>query len=158
MAFAATTAGSQEAQGRCFMNVPASMRREVINRASNRCEYCGLAQVGQEAVFHVDHICPVMEGGATNLENLALACVSCSLRKGARQAGSDPLSGKVVRYYHPRCQRWQEHFRWKGCRVQGLTATGRATVDGLKMNRALVQAIRAEEKLLGRHPPPTREP
>ena len=60
------------------MTVPAQLRRQVIQRAQNRCEYCGLAQEGQEAAFHTDHVVPVLAGGETTLSNLALACVSCS--------------------------------------------------------------------------------
>ncbi|MEP0982691.1 HNH endonuclease signature motif containing protein [Leptolyngbya sp. FACHB-17] len=65
--------------------IPASLRRFVIQRADNRCEYCRISQVGQAATFHIDHIVPVVAGGETIADNLALACVSCSLRKGARQ-------------------------------------------------------------------------
>lgn len=93
------------------------------------------------------------EGGDTVLENLALACVSCSLRKGARMHGRDPMSKRAVSLFHPRRDSWDEHFIWQGNRVRGLTATGRVTVDLLKMNRPLAISIRAEERLLGRHPP-----
>ena len=134
------------------MNVPLPLKRAVFQRAGGRCEYCGLSQAGQEAQFHVDHIHPLADGGATTFENLALACVSCSLRKGARRKAPDPLTGNVARIFHPRNQIWSDHFQWKGCRVMGRTPTGRATVDGLKMNRLLAQAIRAEESLMGRHP------
>lgn len=41
------------------MTIPADARRQVIQRAKDRCEYCGLSQAGQEALFHVDHIVPV---------------------------------------------------------------------------------------------------
>jgi hypothetical protein len=136
------------------MMVPRQLHRAVLHRAGGRCEYCGLSQAGQEARFHVDHIHPRAEGGLTALDNLALACVSCSLRKGARRTASDPLTGKSEPIFHPRRQAWSEHFQWKGCRVVGRTPTGRATVDGLKMNRMLAQSIRAEETLRGRHPPP----
>jgi 5-methylcytosine-specific restriction endonuclease McrA len=61
-------------------DIPAGMRSQVVLRAGNRCEYCGLSQVGQEAAFHVDHVVPRVAGGPTESENLALACVSCSLR------------------------------------------------------------------------------
>jgi len=71
------------------MSIPAAIRRIVVQRAGNRCEYCRLSQAGQEAVFHIDHILPESEGGMTELDNLALACVSCSLRKGARRAAVD---------------------------------------------------------------------
>jgi 5-methylcytosine-specific restriction endonuclease McrA len=138
------------------MNVPPALKREVIQRAAGRGEYCGLSQTGQEAQFHVDHIHPLAAGGATTLENLALACVSCSLRKGARRMAPDPATGKRATLFHPRPQVWSDHFQWKGCRVIGRTATGRATVDGLKINRMLAQAIRAEESLRSRHPPPSR--
>lgn len=74
-------------------NVPASLRVAVISRAGNRCEYCQLSQMGQEAAFHIDHIVPRVADGPTVIDNLALACVSCSLRKLARQVGIDPDSG-----------------------------------------------------------------
>lgn len=58
------------------MAIPSDMRRDMIERAKDRCEYCGLAQLGQEATFHIDHIIPVVENGPTELSKFALACVS----------------------------------------------------------------------------------
>ena len=128
------------------------LRRLVIRRARGHCEYCRLSQAGQEATFHIDHINPVAAGGETVAENLALACVSCSLRKGARQTAIDPISRNEASLFNPRLDVWAEHFQWEGVHLIGLTATGRATIDGLDMNRALILAIRAEEASLGRHP------
>lgn len=136
------------------MSISEPMRRAVVLRAANRCEYCGLSQTGQEARFHLDHIVPEMAGGLTALENLALACVSCSLRKGARQSALDPASGKPAPLFHPRTQKWRDHFAWRGCRLAGKTPTGRATIDALKLNRLLALSIRSEELQRGRHPPP----
>lgn len=133
--------------------IPVSLRRLVIQRANNRCEYCGISQLGQVATFHIDHIVPVVAGGETTADNLALACVSCSLRKGARQELEDLETGEVVAVFNPRQQTWKEHFRWDGVSVIWLTAKGRATVKALDLNRATMLAIRAEEELLGRHPP-----
>jgi hypothetical protein len=135
-------------------DIPARLRRLVIRRAADRCEYCGLSQAGQEATFHIDHVIPVVVGGATVAANLALACVSCSLRKGARRTAPDPVSEEEVTLYHPRQDTWQEHFRWEGVTLLGNTPTGRATIAALDMNRSLILAIRREEMLLGRHPPP----
>ena len=132
--------------------IPAGLRRVVIQRAARRCEYCKLSQEGQEATFHIDHIIPVAAGGETVAENLALACVSCSLRKAARQTTVDPQSGQEVALYNPRRDVWHEHFQWDGVHLVGLTATGRATVEALKMNRVLILAIRGEEEAVGRHP------
>lgn len=134
--------------------IPASIRRLVIQRSGNCCEYCGLSQAGQEATFHIDHITPIVAGGKTTADNLALACVSCSLHKSARQMVEDPQTGEIVPIFNPRQQVWKEHFRWEGVRVVGLTTTGRATINALRMNRAIILSIRAEEELLGRHPPP----
>ena len=126
----------------------------MIQRANNRCEYCGISQIGQVATFHIDHVIPVVAGGETTAENLALACVSCSLRKGARQQLEDSETGEVVYIFNPRQQRWNAHFAWNGVEVIGLTAIGRATVQALDLNRLTMLAIRAEEELRGRHPPP----
>ena len=136
------------------MIIPARLRRHVVERADNRCEYCRLAQTGQEATFHIDHIVPVAAGGDTSPENLALACVSCSLRKGARVLVLDPHTGEHVSLFNPRLDSWPAHFRWQGLTVVGTTAEGRATVDALRMNRALALAIRQEEAHRARHPPP----
>lgn len=92
------------------MSIPNTLRRQVVERALNRCEYCGLSQERQEAVFHVDHIQPVSLGGPTELENLALACVSCSLRKSARVIAVDPGTGNMVSLFHPRRDLWNLHF------------------------------------------------
>jgi hypothetical protein len=133
-------------------SIPAPLRRLVRRRASYRCEYCRLAQAGQEATFHLDHIVPETESGATVAANLALACVSCSLRKGSRQSAVDVQTGKRVALFHPRRDHWSEHFRWDGLVLVGITTKGRVTIDLLKLNRPSILAIREEEALRGRHP------
>jgi len=132
--------------------IPASLRRLVIERSENRCEYCKISQIGQVATFHIDHVVPVAAGGQTTPDNLALACVSCSLRKGARQILKDPETREMVSIFNPRQQKWKEHFTWNDVQLFGLSATGRATVEALNLNRPIMLAIRSEEKLLGRHP------
>ncbi|PSB21189.1 HNH endonuclease [Phormidesmis priestleyi ULC007] len=134
--------------------IPTALRRSVVQEASNRCEYCRLSQAGQEATFHIDHIVPVVADGKTTADNLALACVSCSLHKSARQMAKDPVTGEPAHLFNPRQQIWKEHFQWDNVRVVGLTPTGRATVEALLMNRPIILSIRAEEELLGRLPPP----
>jgi hypothetical protein len=134
------------------MVIPALLRQTVINRAGNRCEYCTLSQFAQEASFHIDHIIPQSAGGPTTLENLALACVTCSLRKGARQTVMDMETGLEFPVFNPRRDLWQNHFRWVGLQIIGVTAMGRATTSALQMNRAHIIAIRNEERLRGRLP------
>lgn len=130
--------------------ISTALRKLVIRRAGNRCEYCRLSQKGQEATFHLDHIYPFVLGGETIAENLALACVSCSLRKNAKEKVIDPKTNQETPLFHPRKDVWKSHFIWKGVKIEGLTATGRATVKALNLNRPLILAIREEEILFGR--------
>src|SRR5581483_12062451 len=132
-------------------DIPPDLHAEVVLRARQRCEYCRLSQLGQEATFHIDHVRPRAAGGPTTAANLALACVSCSLRKWAKQTATDPDSGEEVPLFNPRAQAWADHFRWEGERVLALTAIGRATVAALALNRPLILAIRQEEAARGRH-------
>ena len=133
--------------------IPVSLARKVRERAGAACEYCRLSQSEQEATFHIDHIHPTVLGGTTRFDNLALACVSCSLSKAARISVRDPTIGKIVPLFHPRRDVWSEHFEWAArWRVVGLTPTGRATVMALRMNRPAIVAIRRMLAELNRFP------
>lgn len=124
-------------------HVPSSLQRRVRERAASRCEYCGIAQESQEATFHIDHVVPRRSGGETVLDNLALACVSCSLRKGAKESALDPVTGEVSPLYHPRRAQWSDHFELtEDGAIVGRTPTGRATAHALQMNRPLALALR----------------
>ena len=135
-------------------HIPVALRRLVIKRAANQCEYCGLSQISQIATFHIDHIIPVAAGGETIEDNLALACVSCSLHKSARLTAVDPTTSSEAPLYNPRKELWTNHFRWEGLQLVGITAIGRATVVVLALNRPTVLLIREEEAYWGRHPYP----
>ena len=84
--------------------------------------------------FHVEHVIPQQHRGPTVLENLALACPSCNLRKGPNLTGIDPDTGAVSRLFHPRRDLWMEHFENDGFQVFGHTVIGRTTVWLLSMN------------------------
>ena len=88
----------------------------------------------------------------TTPENLALACVACSLRKAARQTVTDPITGQECPVFNPRRHDWQAHFRLQGAEILGVTAIGRATVNALQMNRRHALTIRKEEQLRARLP------
>jgi hypothetical protein len=107
----------------------------VSNRDSSRCRYCGILQAGQVAVFHIDHIVPRSKGGATILDNLALQCPHCSLRKSNKMDGRDPESGLVARLFHPLHDRWEDHFSlMRDGTIAGQSDIGRATIEALQMN------------------------
>jgi hypothetical protein len=124
-----------------------------FSRAENRCEYCRLAQAGHEATFHIDHVWPRAKDGPTVVDNLALACVSCSLRKGARTSAPDPFDDRIVEIFNPRRDIWSDHFAVRDDAVLvGTTPAGRATVQMLQLNRPIALAIRREELKRGRYP------
>lgn len=135
--------------------IPPALRAEVAGQFHNCCCYC----LSQEAVtgmqFTIDHIIPESLGGETVAENLCLACWDCNLLKHSRIAGADPETGEQAPFFHPRQQRWNEHFRWEkdGLIMVGLTPTGRATIDGLRLNRPLLLRGRERWIAVGWHPP-----
>lgn len=124
-------------------HIPAALKRMVRERATDCCEYCHFPQDSQEAAFHIDHILPLADGGTATADNLALACVTCSLTKAARTVGQDPATGTLSRLFHPRRDPWNRHFEWgKNWQLIGLTATGRATIQALRINRPKAIRIR----------------
>jgi hypothetical protein len=134
-------------------HIPVALNRQVRERAQHRCEYCRLAQAGQEATFHVDHVHPRRLVGETVLDNLALACVSCSLRKGGVVEAIDPDTQNTVALFHPRRQLWDEHFSVEDDgRIAANTASARATILRLRLNRVVAIAIRREEMGRTRYP------
>ena len=116
----------------------------VRRRADERCEYCRLRQEHSEMRHHIEHIVAKQHGGSDDSENLALACHRCNLRKGPNLTGIDPQTGKVTRLFHPRRDRWFDHFAFEGARVTGLTPAGRATVHVLGLNDARRLELRSE--------------
>jgi hypothetical protein len=130
-------------------------RRAVVARARECCEYCRSPAAFALESFAVDHIVPVQKGGSTVLGNLALACFGCNQRKHTKTDALDPVTGAAVPLFHPRRQRWVDHFAWNddASLIIGLTPVGRATVDALKLNRPQVVNLRRLLYLAGLHPP-----
>ena len=127
----------------------AATRDFVRRRADNRCEYCLLRQKHSDLTHHVEHIVAKQHGGLDHTDNLALACHRCNLRKGPNLTGVDPGSGELVPLFHPRRDRWAEHFLFRGARIEGITPVGRATVHVLAMNDARRLDLRFELLALG---------
>ncbi len=110
-------------------------RDQVRERAGHRCEYCHLQQEDSPlAPLHIEHIIPKKHDGDDGLENLALACIDCNLHKGTNLTGIDPKTQEITRLFHPRRDRWAEHFEWAGVVIVGKSAIGRTTVRVLNMN------------------------
>ncbi len=112
----------------------AALKRLVWDRAGDACEYCGLPQSLDVLPFQIDHIIAEKHHGLTVAENLALCCLNDNLHKGPNIAGIDPETGALTRLFHPRQDRWEEHFAWVGPELTGRTAVGRTTIDVLGIN------------------------
>jgi hypothetical protein len=130
------------------------LRQEIRNRAGDRCEYCRLPQDCIDSPHEIDHIIAEKHDGPTVSENLGLACFACNNHKGPNIAGIDANSGEVVRLFHPRSDRWSDHFAWDGPRLIGTTAIGRVTVQVLEINASHRQRLRQALIDEGKFPPP----
>lgn len=117
--------------------INASLRREVIQRANNRCEYCQIQQENSFFALEIDHIIAEKHGGETISQNLSLACPECNAFKGSDIASVDWQVGEVIiGLFHPRKHNWDVHFQVdaKTGRIIPLTAEGRVTVFLLRLN------------------------
>ncbi len=115
-------------------HVPAALRRFVFERAAGCCEYCGIAEPVVFAPHEIDHILAQKHGGQTEADNLALSCALCNKRKGSDIVSIDPETGQIAPLYHPRRERWSEHFSLEGSQIVPLTLTGRVTIRLLQLN------------------------
>ncbi|MBL9151003.1 MAG: HNH endonuclease [Verrucomicrobiales bacterium] len=104
------------------------------SRAGDRCEYC---QAPARLCFQphqVDHIVAIKHGGQSIEANLALSCIICNQHKGSDFASIDWQTDQVSMLFHPRRDRWSDHFQLRNAIIVPLTATGRVTVRLLKFN------------------------
>lgn len=79
-------------------------------------------------------------------DNLALCCALCNKYKGTDVASIDPQSGEIERLFHPRRDRWGDHFDLRGGMIVSKTGIGRVTVRLLQLNRP--ERIKERELML----------
>jgi len=132
--------------------IPNELRALVRERAGRRCEYC-LRHEDDTAIPHqADHIQSLKHGGQTTAENLAWSCAVCNLLKGPETAAIDSLTATAARFFNPRRDRWDDHFRLDHGRILGLTPEGRVTAELLQLNRADLVELRLTLIAKGRYP------
>jgi hypothetical protein len=85
----------------------------------------------------------VQQGGQTDADNLALACMRCNRYKGPNIGSLDSATGQLVSLFNPRIHRWTDHFELRGAIIHPLTPEGRVTVKILRLN----DEARVEERL-----------
>lgn len=124
--------------------IPPALRQAVMTAAQGRCAYCLSPEQMMGVTFEVDHVIPRSAGGRSQFDNLCLSCPTCNRHKASRLSGRDPLSGRMVRLFHPHQDTWSYHFAWSadGTHIIGQTPTGRATVEALRFNRTAMLLLR----------------
>ena len=135
-------------------DIPTSLRQRIREAARDRCGYCLSPQRYVMGKLEIEHVVPRARSGSDDESNLWLSCSLCNRHKGSQTTGVDPLDDAQVELFSPRTKVWREHFRWSpdGTFIIGVTPTGRATVEGLRLNNELAVEVRRNWILAGWHP------
>ena len=132
--------------------VSAALRRVVVARADGLCEYCLIHE--DDTVFgcEVDHVISAKHGGTTDADNLAYACAFCNRAKGSDIGSVVQGTGLYVRFFHPRLDRWTEHFRLDDVMIRALSDIGEVTARLLAFNTGERLLERQVLREVGRYP------
>jgi hypothetical protein len=135
--------------------LPEGLRLRIEMADHRQCCYCLTSEVNSGIPMTYDHIEPRSKGGDNSCGNICLACRSCNEFKGNLTQALDPITAELVPLFHPRRQKWSEHFIWSadGTSIEGLTVVGRATIVALRMNHPVIIAARRRWVSSGWHPP-----
>ena len=90
------------------------VRIEIARRTDHRCEYCWIHEDDAGFPHQVDHTVGRKHGGLSILNNLAYACILCNRHKESEIASIASRTGEIVPLFHPRRDRWADHFRLEG--------------------------------------------
>jgi hypothetical protein len=131
--------------------ISTELRQTIADRANLLCEYCLIAEADTFYGCEVDHIISLKHGGSSEPENLAYACALCNRAKGS-DVGSISTSGKFMRFFNPRADRWAEHFRLEQATINPLTEIGEVTARILGFNDSARLHEREEMIRFGKYP------
>lgn len=139
--------------------IPADVRRRVITRARNACEYCRLHEDDTLMGCHVDHIISEKHGGPTTEDNLAYSCASCNRSKGSDVGFVLMFEENAVflRFFNPRLDPWNDHFALDptdSITIVAQTDIGRVTARIFGFNHSARLLERSVVFAAGRYPPP----
>ncbi|MDQ3132501.1 MAG: HNH endonuclease [Acidobacteriota bacterium] len=110
------------------------LRNLVEKRAGENCEYCLISIEDTYFGGEIDHIIGIKHGGATESDNLTFACQPCNRNKGSDLGSISTGTKNLVRFFNPRTDKWSEHFRLNGARIEFLTEIGEVTARILGFN------------------------
>ena len=119
------------------------LREQVRQRASFRCEYCGVTETDTGGMLTVDHFQPSAKSGSDEEDNLIYCCHRCNEYK------SDywPQKPGALNLWNPRREAAEAHFTEnEDGSLIALTETGRFTLGRLRLNRPPLAANRLRRK------------
>lgn len=134
--------------------ISAELRRLVVARADGLCEYCLIHEADTFFGCEVDHIISEKHRGATAANNLAYACLFCNRHKGSDIGSISLPSEAFTRFYNPRIDRWEDHFRLDGAAITPLTEIGEVTERIFRFNSVERLLERQTLRDAGRYPMP----
>jgi 5-methylcytosine-specific restriction endonuclease McrA len=111
-----------------------ALRLLVAHRAAFRCEYCRIPDLGFAIPFQVDHIRSLKHDGATGLSNLAYCCPDCNRYKGTDLGSYLTDETTLIRFFNPRIDIWDEHFKVENAIIFAKTPSGQVTVTIFQFN------------------------
>jgi hypothetical protein len=91
-------------------------------------------------------------GGLSSSDNLACACILCNRYKGSDIASIASPTEWIVPLFHPRRDRWVDHFRLAGERITPISQVGSVTLRLLRMNGPERLIERRLLQILGTYP------
>ncbi len=137
--------------------IPPEQRARIAEISGYRCGYCLTQEIVIGMPLVVEHIIPEAKGGASEDDNLCLACRRCNEFKGVQTSAVDPETQETVPLFNPRTMAWKDHFAWtnNSTTIAGTTAVGRATIEALNLNNEYIVRSRRRWVSIGWHPPLT---
>ena len=100
----------------------------------------------------IDHIVPIKHRGTNDLDNLCLSCFDCNRYKSSDVGSFDPETNILTPLFHPRFDRWEDHFELEDNYVKPISPVGRVTVFVLHLNSDEQLERRAVLIATGRYP------
>ncbi len=133
--------------------INATLRNQISVRANFQCEYCLIHEDDTYFGCEIDHIISLKHGGSNELNNLAYSCFFCNRHKGSDIGSIHVETSEFIRFYNPRTDNWNQHFRLVDSLIEPLDSIGEVTARILHFNhidRILERRLLIELK---RYPP-----
>jgi hypothetical protein len=114
--------------------VSENLKLLVAHRASLRCEYCKIPDMGFGLPFQVDHIRAIKHGGTSAYSNLAYCCPDCNRYKGTDVGSYGDNDDTLIPFFNPRKDIWHDHFVVENGKIIGVDQIGRVTSKIFRFN------------------------